>query len=514
VAVPAALAVALALALAGCGGGGDESADPASVAPNDAPIYLEVTLQPDGKVRAGAEDALEKVLRTQDVSRRVVELLDQGLQDQGLQYERDLKPWLGRKGAVVVTSFGSAGAGADAAVILAASDTDQALEKLEKPFRAEHADVEEREHRDVEYKIAPGDDEALGVVGDFAVLGSEAGLRAVIDAREDDQALADDERFKEATDRAPDDRLATFHLDPKALVDAIAARAGPRAGQLGNLPGLGDAEPVVGGITADGERIAFEISHDPDTAADPSLGGLPESTPLVGALPEDSWAAFGVPDLGRAIEGIVNTVGQAQGLSPSILRDLLRAQTGIDIQRDVIDWAGDIAFFARGVRADELQTGAVIEAKDPRAAERGLEKLGIALERQTGDVKVGRLPKGTDGEGFTLEIRGVDRPIEVVTRGNRVAIVYGRDAVDAALEPPGRLSDSRTFRDAAGALGGGIEPSLFVAMRPILRLADNETREDDGFRAARPFLAGIDSLSAGSKREGDRTLTRLVIKLK
>ena len=133
----AALAVLAAL-VAACGGGAASGeADPASAVPADAPFYLEAVVRPEGDLREDALDAAGKVLRTDDPSGKISELLDKALKEDGdtkLDYEKDIEPWLGERAGVLGqrTGQGERGRGPEGAVIIAITDQDAAQAAVDK----------------------------------------------------------------------------------------------------------------------------------------------------------------------------------------------------------------------------------------------------------------------------------------------------------------------------------------------------------------------------------------------
>src|SRR3954447_12333015 len=106
----AALAAA-ALAIAGCGGGGGGgSDDPATVAPANAPVYLQATLRPTGQLKTNAGDAISTVTGETDPGKAIVDLINQQLQSSAndsdvTSYEKDIQPWLGEKAGLFLDRF-------------------------------------------------------------------------------------------------------------------------------------------------------------------------------------------------------------------------------------------------------------------------------------------------------------------------------------------------------------------------------------------------------------------------
>ncbi|HSD81741.1 MAG TPA: hypothetical protein VLB47_13825, partial [Solirubrobacteraceae bacterium] len=119
--IAASAAAALAAGLAACGSssGGAGDGDPAAAVPAGAPLYVEAVVRPDGAEGDAAQALLRKVLRTGDPSAKLIALLDDAGSTRGVDFRRDVEPWLGRKAGAGMTrvSAGPGGNGAGLAVI-------------------------------------------------------------------------------------------------------------------------------------------------------------------------------------------------------------------------------------------------------------------------------------------------------------------------------------------------------------------------------------------------------------
>jgi hypothetical protein len=107
----AAAAAALALPACGGGGGGVSSDDPASLAPASAPLYVQATLRPKGKLKSNVEKLAATVSGVKEPFGRVVGLIDQSLAEnkplsgKTQTFEKDFEPWIGQRAGVFVEGF-------------------------------------------------------------------------------------------------------------------------------------------------------------------------------------------------------------------------------------------------------------------------------------------------------------------------------------------------------------------------------------------------------------------------
>src|SRR3954469_24661538 len=94
-------ALAAAIPLSGCGGGGGgggTSADPATLAPSDAPLFVEATVRPEGELKSNIESLVENAAGISDPGTLIIDRLNSSLADadteEKLTYEDDIEPWL------------------------------------------------------------------------------------------------------------------------------------------------------------------------------------------------------------------------------------------------------------------------------------------------------------------------------------------------------------------------------------------------------------------------------------
>ena len=486
--------------VAACGGGGaDGDGDPASVVPADALVYAEATVRPEGSQREDALAGLGKVLRTDDPATRIQELIRGGVAD--LDYERDVKPWLGERAACWATREGE-----DGVVVMAATDEDAAREALSRHLERHGQSLSERSHRGVDYVLGVSDRVAAVVVDGFAAMGSEPQVKRTIDAAEGD-SLADSDAYTDAVGALEDDRLATFWIDTRRAFDVAHQWSDPEVERLRSLVPLDDLPPVAGGFAANGERLALEIVAR-DSADLGSLldGGGP--TPLLEELPGDSWAAFGSADVGQSVHETIERFGGAIG--SVAIRGQVRRETGLDLDRDLLDWIGHSAVFVRGTTPDEVDGGLVIQPTDEDKAADAFGRIAGAIQGLHGPSPVRARPIDVAGadQAFAFVERGTPHPI-VFARGSGVVVLtYGEAAAEAALGSQDRLGDTDLYREADELTG--TEPSLLVSIPAALELAEAAgAGADPDFVEARPYLEAFSVFAAAATAEGDEFVARL-----
>src|SRR5689334_20289418 len=143
--------LAVAALAAGCGSssGGNSNADPASVVPGSAPVYASVLIKPEGDQKAQLEAALKKVLKTDDPAAKVKQLFNSATKKDNINYDDDVKPWIGKRVGVFFTSFGQGSNDTEGAVVIPTSDKGAALDSVRKGDKG----VKKRSYRDVDYQV-------------------------------------------------------------------------------------------------------------------------------------------------------------------------------------------------------------------------------------------------------------------------------------------------------------------------------------------------------------------------
>lgn len=506
-----ALAVLAALALSACGddsSGGDVGPDPATVTPAGSLVYVEATVKPEGRQKDDLLDALAKLTGDDDPGAVIREQIEKsfGESDSGLSYQEDVEPWLGQRAGVFVLEVGKKDA--EAAVVVGTTDADAAQAAIDKA--AESQKSQERTYEDVTYLVDESGD-AIGIVGDFLVAGTETAFKAAVDTLGGD-SLSDDSEATDALDSAPDDSIFRSYVDASGLIDQLIESGQASKEQLapvqGQIDALGEGPVVVSG-SATADSMTIEASG-PEGAADDASGDT------VADLPSESWLAFAVPMLGDAvgqgyesfINGFKSGLDRLPGAEVPDVGGEVEAATGLDLSSDLA-WAGDTSLFVEGTSLFGLGAGMTIETDDEAAAAAAIEKLRRALNRVE-SILVRPTPSG-----IKLQTTGTPIGAEVSIEDGKVVAAVAGTTVEDVLNPPAALSDSEPFGDATEALGDGLDPSAFIDFEAILALVESTGQVQPDLEAARPTLEALDFLIAGSSGDADgRSVARVVLGLK
>ena len=179
----------LAAVFAACGGGAASGeADPASAAPAGAMAYIEIAVRPDGETRDNALDAVGKVLNTDDPEGKIREVIDKAMAEQdadtaGLDYDKDIKPWLGERAGAWFNSTVDDDGDPGGAVLVGVTDAEAAMDAVHKGYSNSGEKLVKRSYNGVDYEVDE-DGTAIGIVGDdFLAAGPEATFKTTIDAQ-------------------------------------------------------------------------------------------------------------------------------------------------------------------------------------------------------------------------------------------------------------------------------------------------------------------------------------------
>jgi hypothetical protein len=500
------------LIAAGCGGGGDGGADPAAAVPANAPLYIEATVRPDGELRDDTLEVVGKLLDTDEPEAELQRLFQElGDDDDDFSYEDDVEPWLGERVGLYFRTFDSEAEVIDGAVVAAVTDEDAARESIRDFGPEGDAEPVEREHEGVSYEYVEEGDTGLLVTGGYAAIGSDAGIKSIIETLEDGEALADSESYEQAAGDE-DESLARVYAEPQGLVSAASGAAGGQAAQIAALLGgqLPESVSVALAATGDALRIDTATAGGPQSAAG-GAGGEVFAT-----LPGDALAAAGIADVGGALESVLTQVGALGAFGGFDLDETLAAlerQSGLNVREDLLAWMGDGGLFVRGAGVADIGGGLVVASSDPAATEAAVPRLGRLIEALA-DAEVRPLERDGLDAGVTARFDGLPLPVHLAAAGERFVVAVGDPALAAALDPDATLESNEAFTGAVDALGDGLTPAFFANLPVILQLVDAFGAGAGGDPSAERALAALRSLTtviAGSGGDDEVSRARIVV---
>lgn len=491
---------ALLVWLPACGKKTDEAARAAGITPADALGFLTLSLDPSIEQKRNLYNIARRFPDAQakdDFNKTKEDLLKQMLEDSGLDYETEVKPWLGSEVAVAVLPAPAGSKMPQVAVFIEQDDRQKAqaaLDKANKQATDEGGDP-------VRYRF----------VDDFVVVAGteesdEAAADAVLDAIEaqakaDSGDLASSAEFTEVVDKLRGDRLLLGWVDAQEALKTLnefLKEAGPTPFDFSAA--LKEAGPTAFDLHVGDASVVFEGVAK---AMQPAAGGDPK---LTESAPADSFGAFTVFDVRKMVLDSLAAVKQANG--EDVLATV-KEETGIDLAVDVLPWMGGesvlVSAPAPGGRALP-DFGLVVEPTDRAAAEAGIARIAAALEDRQGvtfarpviaGTKAYVVPRTSDGTqpGFALF---ADRVVVATTPAYL-------EKLATAASPP--LSDSAAYQSVLGRTESSATRFQFVldidAIREAVEKALGADDESAGYNAdVKPNLVPLDAFGAVVRRDG------------
>jgi hypothetical protein len=559
-----ALPVLICVLLAGCGSSSPTgtSADPAGVVPSSAAVYVGAVVRPSGDLRTEALAAGHALTGQTDPYTHLLSVL-QTPGSPTLDYSSDIAPWLGPNAGLFLTSLGSSEAlttllqqgltgggssattewpfgagGAQGAIVLDTTDLSDAQAFVTNA--AAHAGAHASSYRGVAYQVSAGGD-AFAVVDRLVVLGTESGVRAVIDTSQGGPSLKSASSYAQLQAVAPAGALGHVYSNPAALTGArgTGIHGGTSSQSLPELLSvLGGTRPLNVSLVPSASSLALDADVGPPApgAAGRQSGGLVAAAvngnrALI-ELPGESWLAAGLGNVGGSLGGGLNGLHGLLSLastlgSSSTSTGVASPQTGLSVhgllealltplnelsantaqaRRDYLSWMGDAGVFASGTSVLELKGAVVIDSTNPTASRAAVAKLGSAL-RQAGEEATPATIPGTEA---AIEAKLTGLPLTLVIADGRSSsgqtkfvMGLGQPSVADALNPQSTMSSTASYSSAQSALGEGIAPSITVDFSTLLSLLEGVgLAEDPTVSTFTPYLRASSTLSGGGKNLG------------
>ena len=386
------LIVALLALVAGCGGGDDSGGpkgdlgDELGYLPKNSPLVITLDTDVDGDQYKNLDKLLSKFPFGGQVKNQIKQSIDQ----QGANYDKDVKPLLG--GELVVGAI-------DAKALV----EDAVQDRFVVVFTADGGKLEDVVKKDSDFKKVDDlegnpvydsstDDSVITIKGD-TLIGAQtrAELQAALDRHDGDDKLTEAD-FNGAFQGLPAEPLARVYGDAQALLQADPATA--EAQKVAWVRGLRKF-----GVTmaAEGDGLALDAHVSTE-------GVAPQDLPIAAGDQSPALARFGdyslaQRDLSQSWKFIVSVAGATD---PEGFGDYEKKKArankdlGIDIDRDLIDQFNGDTTVAGGVDGTwSLRSG----VRDPAALKETVEKMGKS--GGTGDLKLtpaGDLVLGDDGD--------------------------------------------------------------------------------------------------------------------
>jgi hypothetical protein len=480
--------------------------DPGELAehvPRDALVYAEAVARPGEDLSDALQKSVEAVGAKRgdldevgpDLLKEIVhEALELPAED--VDYEDDVKSWLGRRAAGFVALPPGAlplaearGRGGPlpantfrAAAVLAVSDEDEAREALERILPGQDTSEDEG-GADLHYE---DEGVAIALAGDRLFVGNPAGVEAALETEADD-ALRGRDWFRAGLDTVDERASLGFALiETRQFYRLSLAVEGGKQGQALTHAGLLRRS----GLDADVPTGLELLATDRGPAVEISYGltrrpRLRQARALVERLPADSWAAFGDPVLvplyldsfAVGVEvGIEEEAGRQ--LSRRRLRRVVINALGYDVLAALDSLRGPGALYARGRHAADAAGGLVIagaRSSDPAAQPIDAARFVIASFLPRGGVPFGR-PPGAPEPRLSTDIPRLPTPLSAIQRDGSLEVFLGSDPATARRREA--IGDTDRLARVANRLGEAWEPLGDLDVARLVRFVEGVTGDE------------------------------------
>lgn len=377
-----------------------------------------------------------------------------------VSYERDIAPWLGDRIGVFAVA-GRGGASLDWGVVAEARDRTAATETLRRLTRTPGGPAT-ASYRGSAYAYARG--LAVGVVGDWMVVGSERALRAALDARRGN-SLDDSAAFGDAVAAHERRGAALVYVEPRSLTIAALGALGIGASARPALADrLGVREPLPLAGTIGVSKTAITVS------ARPRNGCLTGTGANMRDEPPDSWLVAELPSYGLGQRScFLGDVPHPRGAV------VLRSGTAevLDLDRDFLRWFRPSELVARGEGTREVSAELRGTVADPVGEAEALPRLGGSLAYLPGVSASFRAVPQLAGSNRILDVRAPSAVGAFRVSADEVQATIARIAPRGAPPPPGAGLDlglTPDYADAVRRLGRARRPALFLRPRFLARI--------------------------------------------
>lgn len=486
--------------------------------PSDSFLYANVFIRPSNDQKSALDNLLQKfpgIDSTEDAIRKITELLDDALEDEGLSYEEDVDPWLGDQMAAFMMPGGTIEV-PNVAVLVETKDEEALRDFIDETTEKDDVELEEKTYEDVTYEVADVPDPfAFTIVDGFFVGGTEEALKAAIDTHAGEETLETTRRFTDATAPLNEDWIGLFYLDFTRLFEELNLdeQLTPQDRIAFEALDFEDQQPAAAILYAEADAVVFEASGGmPSEGAFAELADLTLQPGLVPELPAESWAALGAPELGKTFGAVLDFFAGLPGLDRVQLGAMFYAETGLRLEQDVLSWMGDFGIFVQGENLQEIGGGAVVESKDPAKTEAFVQKLEDLVAEQglrPEDASLGGL------DGFSIQMPGMPAPVFALG-GDRLVLAYGQSATEAAAGEGETLAESEAFQAAQDAVGDDFDISFFVDVDAAQAfgeaVAGFQGAPDDVYQEdVKPYIDVLTHLVVAAKKEGDTAVQKFVV---
>lgn len=479
----------------------------ARAVPSDTAIYLTAYLQPSAGQRLNLAEVLGTVPGFADAANleeKLHELAQRLLGDAGLDYEADVRGWLGNQVSVAISFELTAMAPSRMLALVAVKDAPEARAALGRILATGDVSATVRSYEGVD--VLDAGSVAFAVLDDLMLIGESAdAVESALDADAGRTAsLADSSGFRSSMRALPADHLGAAYIDLRRLGTIAPEFGGYSTAGLALVVErtairIAGTAPFSAGDVSDAAREQFALSTEPSSLAD----WMPADT-------EIEVVVYGLQQTLAGLESRVATTPELQAAEDALnqLRALAALGLGINLDGDALPlFDREVAVGARGLGTAAATAWLLLRPSDPDAVEAALGRMRDALREHGAEVGT------TDGAGSTITTVRVADLGAIAYAVSEGVVIVGLDATDVVAVLEARAAGTTLAAtdgylrawDAAGARAGN-EIYLDIGALADL-LADATALSDDG----RDILHAIGALAITAPAHDNATEIHLVV---
>jgi Protein of unknown function (DUF3352) len=420
------------LALAGCGGTTARTgAGGAEIVPADATMFIALNTDADSEQWQAVNQLANRFSDKRDLEQTVKD----GLKEQGLDWETDVKPALGPEFDFVWLELDQQG---------------QNFVVLTQPRDSAKFDRLIRKAAQTSTQLFRGQ------VNGWEVLApSQAAVdQFVRESESSDSKLADEDGFNAAMSNYADDALLRFYLDGPPVMEL--ARDDLSADDRAYVDKLGRLDWIASGLSVTSAGVRFDLNvHG---KAGPALKDVvptkPFATALTHEVPSDALAYFAFHGAKGMLTGL-----EDNPLFKENVPELHRYAKVLKSVESLLQ--GENAFYVRPAGAGRLPE--VTFVAEPAPGTNGAATLDRLIKRYRSELELPSQPKRSRVAGVpahTIDLG--EYKVHYANVGNRLVITNLGAGVRALKGNPPSLADSKDFQQALDSAGMPAKTQGFV----------------------------------------------------
>ncbi len=452
--------------------------------------------------------------------------ISESINELGIDFQTDVRPWIGLEAAVSVMDIEDASQG----VVVAAATrsrkaSDKFLQKLRDQMEAGGSSFDETTYRriPIAFEVVGSEEKtAFATLNRFVVVAdSLAAMQQVIDATQGEAPnLGESSNYRDLMRHLPSNRSGAIYV-PQALTR-----------ELGEVLGLGVFEGYRGlaiALSLEANRACLDIVQEfgTDTLSRAEIDYIRRSghsPQITRAIPDDALFVLTGKDLPT---GWRMSLGSIPGFSPEGIDDIveeIRYDTGVDLEEDIFSWmTGEYALVALGDPDDPLALDmpisllfvAEVPGRDQRQAERAVNDLFEALALNSDATLETRTLNGI--EMHTFSDRWSDFSLGYGMLDEHLVVGVSLSTLRAAARAKDNpLAEYPTFQQSVRPLPKNNHGVFYLNVRDVVRLLKrsmSDYERQDFEKEVEPYLDPLVAVSGTSLPADKNGFQRSVIYL-